>query len=143
LTLWLPSASSSREVSAVFTRQVFWLSDHPVIRPFPFVIHKQWHFADFVPDYSGGTAPEFHGIPYYSPWRAPCWRINNPIYAQCQHIAFRENTFGCIMGRGYEKRSAKAVLSQKNAKAQLLHSFSSLWENFFFSFYLYDKYLEL
>jgi hypothetical protein len=24
----------------------------------------QWLFADFVPDYSGGTAPDFHGIPF-------------------------------------------------------------------------------
>jgi hypothetical protein len=25
---------------------------------------EQWQLADFVPDYSGGTAPESHGIPY-------------------------------------------------------------------------------
>jgi hypothetical protein len=25
---------------------------------------RQWHPAAFVPDYSGGTTPDFNGIPY-------------------------------------------------------------------------------
>jgi hypothetical protein len=25
---------------------------------------KQWYPANFVPGYSGGTAPDLHGIPY-------------------------------------------------------------------------------
>lgn len=28
------------------------------------VTAKQWYIAEFVPDYSGGTAPGFNGIPY-------------------------------------------------------------------------------
>lgn len=46
-------------------RQVFWLPatfllsvpSHPVKT-------GQWLNTDFVTDYSGGTAPDFHGIPY-------------------------------------------------------------------------------
>jgi len=25
---------------------------------------RQWHIAEFVPDHSGGTAPDFNGIPF-------------------------------------------------------------------------------
>jgi hypothetical protein len=47
--------------------QVFWLPDLPTLCAFPFrLVTKQWLFADFVPGYSGGTAPDFNGIPYYA-----------------------------------------------------------------------------
>jgi hypothetical protein len=52
-------------------RQVFWLSDHPTGCAFPQGIFLQWLFAAFVPDYRGGTAPGFHGIPYYAEQAAP------------------------------------------------------------------------
>jgi hypothetical protein len=51
-------------------RQVFWLSDHPTDCAFPQVF-LQWHVAAFVPDYRGGTAPGFHGIPNYAVQSAP------------------------------------------------------------------------
>jgi hypothetical protein len=45
--------------------QVFWLSDHPTTRAFPaFLYPSQWQVADFVPDHSGGSAPELHRFPY-------------------------------------------------------------------------------
>jgi hypothetical protein len=46
-------------------RQVFWLSDHFTSRTLPFSvqIQKNSGLADFVPDHSGGTTPESHGIP--------------------------------------------------------------------------------
>jgi hypothetical protein len=40
-------------------RQVFWLLDH-VPKAFPL---SQWPRA-YSSSYSGGTAPEFHGVPY-------------------------------------------------------------------------------
>jgi hypothetical protein len=45
-------------------RQVFWLSDRPTLCAFPFQAVETVAFADFVPDYSGGTAPDFNGISY-------------------------------------------------------------------------------
>ncbi len=47
-------------------RQVFWLSDQPTILSFPFRIDETVAAKNFVPDYSGGPAPDFHGIPYYA-----------------------------------------------------------------------------
>jgi hypothetical protein len=38
----------------------FGSSRHPHL---PIQDIEQWYFANFVPDYSGGTAPDFHGIP--------------------------------------------------------------------------------
>ena len=32
--------------------------------PSHFACSRKSGFADFVPDYSGGTAPEFNGIPF-------------------------------------------------------------------------------
>jgi hypothetical protein len=34
-----------------------------VFAPSHLINTKQWHPANFVPDYSGGTAPGLHGIP--------------------------------------------------------------------------------
>jgi hypothetical protein len=28
--------------------------------------NEQWHGAAFVPDYSGGSVPDFHRFPYYA-----------------------------------------------------------------------------
>jgi len=45
--------------------QVFWLTATNLLSaPSHLIQIKQWLPADFVTDYSGGTAPEFHGIPY-------------------------------------------------------------------------------
>jgi type III secretory pathway component EscS len=32
--------------------------------PSHLALTRQWHGAAFVPDYSGGTTPEFNGIPF-------------------------------------------------------------------------------
>ena len=55
-----------REVAKQSFRQVFWLSDQSTNRAFPSKLIGQWHFAVFVPDYSDGLAPDFHGIPFYA-----------------------------------------------------------------------------
>jgi len=49
----------------ITSRQVFWLSDHPKGCAFPPDSLRQWHnIAAFVPEHSGGTAPDFYGIPF-------------------------------------------------------------------------------
>ena len=51
--------------SAFDRRQVFWLSDRPWSAP----SHPKLGsgLANLVPDYSGGTAPELHWLPYSDP----------------------------------------------------------------------------
>ncbi len=60
-------------------RLVFWLPDPSTCRALP--PNRQWHHAVFVPGYSGGSAPDFNGIP--STLRLPpCYggSIRNIIY---------------------------------------------------------------
>jgi len=45
-------------------RQVFWLTDHPTLLAFPSCSARTVATEDFVPVYSGGTAPDSRGIPY-------------------------------------------------------------------------------
>ena len=45
-------------------RQVFWFSDPSTTCAFPPGFSRQWQYAGFVPDYSGGTTPDFNGIPF-------------------------------------------------------------------------------
>ena len=45
-------------------RQVFWLPDQSTLCTFPPDLYQAVVFANFVSDYSGGTTPDFHGIPY-------------------------------------------------------------------------------
>jgi hypothetical protein len=45
-------------------RQVFWLSDLSTICAFPPGLNQTVASAEFVPDYSGGTTPDFNGIPF-------------------------------------------------------------------------------
>jgi hypothetical protein len=52
--------AKEEEVSA--SGQVFWLTDRSTGRAFPEVFSSGLH-AVFVPDHSGGSAPELHGIP--------------------------------------------------------------------------------
>lgn len=53
-------------------QQVFWLSDRPSDYAFPAGWPRQWlacrRVAE-IPDYSGGTATEFHRVPGY--WMSP------------------------------------------------------------------------
>ena len=53
---------SSRTGSPNGIRQVFWLTDHLLSGPSH--LEKTVVLPDFVPVYSGGTAPDSHGIPY-------------------------------------------------------------------------------
>jgi hypothetical protein len=51
-------------------RQVFWLPVHFTCRAFPFVFAANADtqtvaIAAFIPGYSGGSAPDFNGFPYY------------------------------------------------------------------------------
>jgi len=52
---------------ARLVQQVFWLSDHPRLKPSRPAEAEQWpaiiSLVKRVPDYSGGTAPELHGVP--------------------------------------------------------------------------------
>jgi hypothetical protein len=56
-------AALPRVMRQVCFGQVFWLPDHPPAAP----SHsgEQWHLrAAFVPGYSGGSATDFHRLPY-------------------------------------------------------------------------------
>jgi hypothetical protein len=53
----------------------------------------QWHFAAFVPEYSGGPVSDFHGVPYYALKRAPEQSWKNRGMAQ--------NVKGKVIGDRY------------------------------------------
>lgn len=59
-----PESCNAAETRLSFLRQVFWLSDQPNVCTFPIRFIEQWYFAEFVPDHSGGTAPDSNGISY-------------------------------------------------------------------------------
>jgi hypothetical protein len=58
------------ECIAICNRQVFWLPVHFTCRAFPFVKAafaeiQTVAFATFILGYSGGSAPDLNGFPYY------------------------------------------------------------------------------
>jgi hypothetical protein len=63
------SPSAGRRLSSFYSRQVFWLPDHPTCRAFP--ILESVAITVFVPGHSGGPATDFHRFPYYSPMGYP------------------------------------------------------------------------
>jgi len=54
--------SSARKTALRFEAGLL-ISGSSSLRAFPFNF-EQWHVAQIVPGYSGGTIPDFHGIPY-------------------------------------------------------------------------------
>ncbi|SPD71746.1 hypothetical protein PITCH_A1010016 [uncultured Desulfobacterium sp.] len=47
--------------------------------------NRQWHYAAFVPDYSGGPVPELHGVPFYAQYeRLNLAGIDIDNFNECQ-----------------------------------------------------------
>jgi hypothetical protein len=74
--------------------------------------------ADFVPDHSGGTTPDFHGIPSYAPW-APCFtifwsnqrKLSRSISGIARGIAFGTE-YGKPLSQAWPALTAKAAQSE-------------------------------
>jgi len=69
LRVKLESTQRQRPRHHIETRdrgQVFWLTDRPTDRTFSVAQGNQWFVAAFVPDYSGGSAVDFHHLPFYA-----------------------------------------------------------------------------
>ncbi len=78
------SPSAGRRLSSFYSRQVFWLPDHPTCRAFP--ILESVAITVFVPDHSGGPATDFHRFPYYSPMGYPPFQGEyRAIICWCQY----------------------------------------------------------